>query len=174
MVGWTSVFLTNKQICTLFEGGMLVMRNVALDGAVSVPDDSYCQLQTTLLPLLQETFLSNIKLNTGLQSARCESMLLLPHGVQAFLSILWIWGLNSCAWACASALYVCSCCCSGYQFPFSLVSHLPVPQGCPWHRRASRMVLSVCVQALQLSSRKTEQWSFLAGFFPGNVISLGF
>lgn len=52
MVGWTSVFLTNKQICTLFEGGMLVMRNVALDGAVSVPDDSYCQLQTTLLPLL--------------------------------------------------------------------------------------------------------------------------
>ena len=47
-----SLFLTNKQICTLFEGGMLVMRNVALDGAVSMPDDSYCQLQTTLLSLL--------------------------------------------------------------------------------------------------------------------------
>ena len=86
-------------------------------------------------------------------------MLLLPHRVQVFFSTLWIWGLNSCAWVCASALYV-FCCCSGYQFPFSLVPHHPVPQECSWHCRASRMALAVHVQALQLSSHKTEQWSF--------------
>lgn len=26
--------------------------------------------------------------------------MLLPYGVQVFLSTLWIWGLNSCTWAC--------------------------------------------------------------------------
>lgn len=82
-----SLFLTNKQICTLFEGSMLVMRNVAPEGAVLMPGDFYCH-QTTLPSLLQATFLSNIALNTGLQSAKCEFMFLFPHGVQVFLYIL--------------------------------------------------------------------------------------
>lgn len=76
--------------------------------------------------------------------------MLLPHGVQVFLSTFWIWGLNSCAWVLASALYVSSCCCSGYQFLFRLMSHLPVPLGHSWHHRASRMALAIRVQALQL------------------------
>lgn len=64
------------------------MRNAAVDGAVSMPDESYCQSQTTLLSLLWATFLSNVTSNIGLQSARCEFLLLLPHGIQVFLSVL--------------------------------------------------------------------------------------
>lgn len=64
------------------------MRNAAVDGAVSMPDESYCQSQTTLLSLLWATFLSNVTSYIGLQSARCEFLLLLSHGIQVFLSVL--------------------------------------------------------------------------------------
>lgn len=65
------------------------------------------------------------------RDAECQVWvhLLLPCGVQVFLSTLGIWCLNP--WACthASAFYISSCCCSGYQFPLSLVSHLPSHEG---------------------------------------------
>lgn len=46
-----SLFLTNKWICILLEGGVLVMRNVAQEGAVLMPDNSHSHLQATLLSL---------------------------------------------------------------------------------------------------------------------------
>lgn len=52
-------------------------------------------------------------------------MLLLPRGVPVFLSTLGSWWLNPWTYTYASAFHASSCCCTGYQFPLSLVSHLP-------------------------------------------------
>lgn len=101
------------------------MRNVAVEGAVLMPDNSHSHLQATLLSLWYKTFPGNITSNTRLQSARCEFMLLLPRGVPVFLSTLGSWWLNPWTYTYASAFHASSCCYSGYQFPLSLVSHLP-------------------------------------------------
>lgn len=104
---------------------MVVTRNVGLDGAVFMPNDSYHQLQTAARTAVGNYFK---QCNTGCGASSVSSCFPSSYGY-IFLSILWVWGHNWSSWPSACSLCVYSCFYSGSCAPFPSPSRFLLTHG---------------------------------------------